>query len=76
MQAQNVSAHYYQTLGDLTSLLEGGLQGGPYAAPSNFAGVIVALRWVSDRVGLMSLGKRVMFRLRIHRRIVFRIGLL
>jgi hypothetical protein len=27
-------------------------------APSNFAGVIVALGWVSDRVGLMSLGKK------------------
>jgi hypothetical protein len=46
-------------VGDLTSSLEGGLQGGPYTALSNLcSGVIVALGWVSDRVGVMSLGKR------------------
>jgi hypothetical protein len=46
-------------VGDLTSSLEGGLQGGPYTALSNLcSGVIVALGWVSDRVGVMSLGKK------------------
>ncbi len=46
-------------MGDLTSSLEGGLQGGPYTALSNLcSGVIVALGWVSDRVGVMSLGKK------------------
>jgi hypothetical protein len=40
-------------VGDLTSSLEGGLQGGPYTAPSNLcSGVNVALGWVSDRVGV------------------------
>lgn len=58
-KTEAIAGSYFPWVGDLTSSLEGGLQGGPYTAPSNLcSGVNVALGWVSDRVGVMSLDNK------------------